>query len=748
MRKILTGCLAPFIFILFFFFAGNASAGALPDWGINFTWNGVGVTDGAQYPFHLNEEKPSSYAWPGGDPNIYGEIYKGELHNAVLASEHELGNVSPSLKTDAFLEPGHYFVVIYTDYYPRGGCGDAVDYCIIPDREEMQSIWFRGWEGFFDDAFAPLHWGIINFEVTEAIDEPPPIDPLILKYEPILYLHPDESYQPMNVEAYVKHSSLWEFNDVLSDNLLKAENETDPVMLDDIAAITDSYNWYLQFVDGLEEGPLGKTADPIKAQIEYQQMKNNDELKYTYYTTKLIDKDEENNKEYTVLEYWFFYAMNDFGAKLGGNNHEGDWESVMIFLDKETEEPKYIAYSSHYNRGRIEDPLEGQYLSVRRSWENSDVLKYNSHVVSFVGLGSHANFPNNGENGVHYTPAFEDDLTSYNGPHLENEIWNKTELKQNNLPAWVLNYKGRWGTVYTAFGTYGAGHLYPGMNNRFIEPVKWAGIDKIGEKTIIETGIDTVNFVKQKTKLVFDQILDMGTSFVVDLHDELIDFGENIQEVTLLPYFWDISSSLENNTFGVKVSFGYNEEDLNLFGAPEDLLSVFVFDEVKKVWEEIPSIIDAAGNIVSFMTTHFSKYAIGVKNWQDVTNNLKIIKNSRHYNPETGTVYVDVKMQNRTDENIAGDLRLVIKYIDKEGVELLNNTGTTTEELPYVDVKLESLLTPKHLTKPIKLEFSLPIKKTKIIKTKKEEKTIYIPEFIKFDFEVEVLNKVAGLELL
>ena len=311
-----------------------------------------------------------------------------------------------------------------------------------------------------------------------------------------------------------------------------------------------------------------------------------------------------------------------------------------------------------------------------------------------------------------------------------------------------MNYKGRWGTVYTAFGTYGASHLYPGMNNRFIEPIKWAGIDKIGEKTIIETGIDTVNFVKQKTKLVFDQILDMGTSFVVDLHDEIIDFGENIQEVTLLPYFWDISSSLENNTFGVKVSFGYNEEDLNLFGAPEDLLSVFVFDEVKKVWEEIPSIIDAAGNIVSFVTTHFSKYAIGVKNWQDITNNLKIIKNSRHYNPETGTVYVDVKMQNRTDENIAGDLRLVIKDIDKEGVELLNNTGTTTEELPYVDVKLESLLPPKHLTKPIKLEFSLPIKEIKTIKTHKKEKIIYIPEFIKFDFEVKVLNKVAGLELL
>ncbi|MBU4512402.1 carboxypeptidase regulatory-like domain-containing protein, partial [Patescibacteria group bacterium] len=47
----------------------------------------------------------------------------------------------------------------------------------------------------------------LNFDLEPESTEPE-IDPLILQYEPILYLHPDETYQPMNVEAYVGHCSL------------------------------------------------------------------------------------------------------------------------------------------------------------------------------------------------------------------------------------------------------------------------------------------------------------------------------------------------------------------------------------------------------------------------------------------------------------------------------------------------------------------------------------------------------------
>ena len=69
----------------------------------------------------------------------------------------------------------------------------------------------------------------------EVDDEPQVIDPLLLKYEPILYLHPDENYKPMNTDAFVEHSSLWDDNGIMDDFLLKAENTNDPVTLDYIA---------------------------------------------------------------------------------------------------------------------------------------------------------------------------------------------------------------------------------------------------------------------------------------------------------------------------------------------------------------------------------------------------------------------------------------------------------------------------------------------------------------------------------
>ena len=36
---------------------------------------------------------------------------------------------------------------------------------------------------------------------------------------------------------------------------------------------------------------------------------------------------------YVVLQYWYFYPMNDWRSTFGGvNDHEADWEQVTIFL--------------------------------------------------------------------------------------------------------------------------------------------------------------------------------------------------------------------------------------------------------------------------------------------------------------------------------------------------------------------------------------------------------------------------------
>ena len=53
------------------------------------------------------------------------------------------------------------------------------------------------------------------------------------------------------------------------------------------------------------------------------------ELAPTYYVRAMRDAG------YLVLQYWFFYAMNDWRSTFSGvNDHEADWEQITLFLSE------------------------------------------------------------------------------------------------------------------------------------------------------------------------------------------------------------------------------------------------------------------------------------------------------------------------------------------------------------------------------------------------------------------------------
>jgi len=61
----------------------------VPNWNISFAWDGIDVNEGGVHEFALSQEKESAYTWPSGaSGQIYGEIYRGELNNAVLVATH------------------------------------------------------------------------------------------------------------------------------------------------------------------------------------------------------------------------------------------------------------------------------------------------------------------------------------------------------------------------------------------------------------------------------------------------------------------------------------------------------------------------------------------------------------------------------------------------------------------------------------------------------------------------------------
>jgi hypothetical protein len=86
-----------------------------------------------------------------------------------------------------------------------------------------------------------------------------------------------------------------------------------------------------------------------------------------------------------VLQYFYFYAYNDWGNQGGVNFHEGDWEAVFVYLNDDGAgafTPDYVGISQHHT-------------GDARPWE--EVERYvdregRSHPVIYPAAGSHANY--------------------------------------------------------------------------------------------------------------------------------------------------------------------------------------------------------------------------------------------------------------------------------------------------------------------------------------------------------------------
>jgi hypothetical protein len=86
---------------------------------------------------------------------------------------------------------------------------------------------------------------------------------------------------------------------------------------------------------------------------------------------------------YLVLQYWFFYPMNDWRSTFGGvNDHEADWEQVSVVLaeDDAVPTPAWVLFASHDETG----------ADLRRRWDDPDLELVGDHPVVYVGAGSHS----------------------------------------------------------------------------------------------------------------------------------------------------------------------------------------------------------------------------------------------------------------------------------------------------------------------------------------------------------------------
>jgi hypothetical protein len=101
-----------------------------------------------------------------------------------------------------------------------------------------------------------------------------------------------------------------------------------------------------------------------------------------YYGRVLRERDERGTK-WTILQYHFFYAFNDWRLAANGmNHHEGDWEMAAVYLKEN--QPYAVLYSQH-GAGNIEK-WGAQITAVDKHGNPT------THPVIYTALGSHANY--------------------------------------------------------------------------------------------------------------------------------------------------------------------------------------------------------------------------------------------------------------------------------------------------------------------------------------------------------------------
>jgi hypothetical protein len=255
---------------------------------------------------------------------------------------------------------------------------------------------------------------------------------LLQRFEPVLRFTRGEHFYPMDVETYVKESSLWAHSpdgrdtlvvrqgDLSIEELVKSRNAPfgtvhylrfiEPLSLSEAAlALANQARLRLKLKNTFHPG-LGRlarggllprlvdalfsasfllrgrvpAANAAAAELAYFRIRRRTDC-YTYYGRVV------RHGGWVVLQYWFFYCYNSWRSGFNGvNDHESDWELVSVYLYEENGQliPEWVAYASHDFHGD----------DLRRRWDDAEELKFvDGHPVVYVGVGSHAAYFRRGE---------------------------------------------------------------------------------------------------------------------------------------------------------------------------------------------------------------------------------------------------------------------------------------------------------------------------------------------------------------
>ena len=253
---------------------------------------------------------------------------------------------------------------------------------------------------------------------------------------------PGEPYRPMDVNALFGKDTV---------SLRGPWNPTDLVKVGPAAKdLEGRYEYHLDFP--------GNPLDP-GCGYERWARKVSEGTTPTVYAHVVGDPEHPGK---LALQYWFFYAFNDFN-----NTHEGDWEMVQLNFDAADAKaalattPTKVGYSSH-------EGAEGA------KWGDSKLaIVDGTHPVVYPAAGSHANkftaalyLGSSAEAGVGCddTQAPHDELRP-----VVKTIPSDPAAAASAYP-WI-GFQGRWGQLERAFFN---GPTGPNLKGQWTEPISWS----------------------------------------------------------------------------------------------------------------------------------------------------------------------------------------------------------------------------------------------------------------------------------
>lgn len=348
---------------------------------------------------------------------------------------------------------------------------------------------------------------------------------LLEKYAPILYMHPDEQFFPVPIEAMLDNSDLdTGSNPIFGGNpfIIEAPIVTGILMDNDRS---DAFlNLRLTNDNGKESAPGYKESKSIVP---------NQPSDILYPPTVYGREFQPKDSQLKVLQYWFFYVFNDYtdfvvnnkrlADELEVQRHEGDWEMIQIMLDQNNI-PGTSTYS--YHQGGV----------PHNDWNKLEFDEMidpdKTHPKVFVARGGHGSWSTSGTHEwfqdliplrtICNTGTYLDVSSTTNGNIIfpnsiapigesEYEFIDISEDSESNRH-WT-HWKGKWGDIFDPAtiniklpGISGpdspANIEYKNAPNRWREPIKWGNNPQPSSYSACLAPTSTVFVYDQKGNLV------------------------------------------------------------------------------------------------------------------------------------------------------------------------------------------------------------------------------------------------------